>query len=222
MSCMDVYIGGRQTGKTFRSIVTSALTSGIIVAPSEVMAKYIQEQAMCIGLDIPKPISVRRFIEIKAENKDYGKTYIFDDAQMILSSLGVLTATFGTPSCTVCSLDREKECEDKCFNRPNQGSTEKKMPAPIGLRPCQVEGVTGYFHRWIEKERGIYTIPASISRECAKRFRKEIIQGNPIMTDLEFQRTGTDIYALFEACDGTIHEVPANKVVFLDRKKEDI
>lgn len=219
---MHVYVGSRGTGKTFRAIITSALTGGTIVAPNEAMANYIQEQAMCIGLDIPKPISVKRFIEIKAENKDYGKTYIFDEAQMILSSLGVLTAIFSTSSCTICSLDKEKECEDKCFGRPSKGNTEQKMPGSAGLRPCRVDGVTGYFHRWIEKERGIYTIPASISRECAKRFRKEIIQGNPIMTDLEFQKTGTDIYALFEACDGTIHEVPANKVVFLDHEKEEI
>lgn len=212
---MHVYIGSRGTGKTHRAIITSALTGGTIVAPNEAMANYIQEQAMCIGLDIPKPISVKRFIEIKAENKDYGKTYIFDEAQMILSSLGVLTAIFSTSSCTICSLDKEKECEDKCFGQPSKGNIEQKIPGSAGLRPCRVDGVNGYFHRWIEKDRGLYTTTAMISRDRMERLQKKLSKGNMVASELTFQKTGTDIYALFEACDGTMHEVPANKIIFL-------
>lgn len=216
MSCMNVYIGGRGTGKTRQAIVASALTGGIIVAPSEAMAKYIQEQAMCIGLDIPKPISVRRFIEIKAENKDYGKTYIFDEAQMILSSLGVLTATFGTPSCTICHLNKKETESPKNFSNEENEKENASL-----LRPCRVDGIDGYFHRWIERERGFYTAAVSLSRERMKKLKGMIEASPAIVSDyVQYHKTGMDICALFEARNGSIHIVPAEKVVFLDHMHE--
>ncbi len=53
---MQCYVGGRRSGKT-RYLINLSHETGIpIVTRSEVMAKYIERQAMEIGKPVPRPI----------------------------------------------------------------------------------------------------------------------------------------------------------------------
>lgn len=90
---MTVYIAGRQTGKTTYLIRISAKTGAVIVAPTYQMAKYIDQMARELGLDIPRPISVLEWAQMVAGKQVHPEQrYLVDELQMVLNQMHVETA----------------------------------------------------------------------------------------------------------------------------------
>lgn len=87
---MEILIGQRQSGKTSYLIKQSAESNGIIVAPTECMAKFIKEQAEEMGLKIQEPISWRNFLKgYRCKNGPI----LIDELGIVLNLMGITTAT---------------------------------------------------------------------------------------------------------------------------------
>lgn len=89
-----IYFGNRQSGKTTMLIKHSAETNATIVVPNYVMVNYIRLMASDMKLDIPTPITVKKFID-QLSMGGLGKTdkYLIDELQMVLSVMNVDAAT---------------------------------------------------------------------------------------------------------------------------------
>lgn len=89
-----IYVGCRQSGKTTMLVQESARTGAIIVVPTYQMCCHVVIVAEKLGLKIPDPITVGNYIRILARN-GLGQTqkYLVDELQMMLSQMGVETAT---------------------------------------------------------------------------------------------------------------------------------
>lgn len=91
---MKIYIAGRQTGKTWFLIQTSARTGAVIVAPTYKMVSYIDQMARTFGLRIPPPISVVDWARMVAcKQVDPNQRYLVDELQMVLHQMNVEVAT---------------------------------------------------------------------------------------------------------------------------------
>lgn len=89
---MDILIGGRQQGKTTHLIKMSAARKGTIVVPTEQSAKYVNDLAKEMKLDIPEPISWNRLTKIGGGGYG-GGPYLLDELGEILRWLNIKTAT---------------------------------------------------------------------------------------------------------------------------------
>ena len=78
-------IGKRQTGKTERLIKESAEKQIPIICATQNMAKYAENRAKELGLDIPKPVAAE-YAAIDAELRKYNSVLV-DDAAIVLSQL---------------------------------------------------------------------------------------------------------------------------------------
>ena len=90
---MNIYISGRQFGKTTILIKESAKTGATIAVATYHMAKYVQDMAIRMGLKIPEPVTYAEMFRTYRENKT--KRYLVDELQMMLSQLNV----------DICTLD---------------------------------------------------------------------------------------------------------------------
>lgn len=88
---MNIYISGRQFGKTTMLIKESAKTGATIAVATYHMAKYVQDMAIRMGLKIPEPVTYAEMFRTYRENKT--KRYLVDELQMMLHQLNVDTAT---------------------------------------------------------------------------------------------------------------------------------
>lgn len=88
---MNVYISGRQFGKTTMLIKESAKTGATIAVANYQMVEYIQGMAAQMGLKIPQPVTYAEVFKTYRENKT--KRYLVDELQMMLSQLNVDIAT---------------------------------------------------------------------------------------------------------------------------------
>lgn len=88
---MNIYISGRQFGKTTMLIKESAKTGATIAVATYHMAKYVQDMAIRMGLKIPEPVTYAEIFRNYRENKN--KRYLVDELQMMLSQLNVDIAT---------------------------------------------------------------------------------------------------------------------------------
>lgn len=92
---MNIYISGRQFGKTTMLIKESAKTGATIAVATYHMAKYVQDMAAQMGLKIPEPVTYAEMFRTYRENKT--KRYLVDELQMMLSQLNI----------DICTLDYE-------------------------------------------------------------------------------------------------------------------
>lgn len=92
---MEIYISGRQFGKTTMLIKESAKTGATIAVATYHMAKYVQDMAIRMGLKIPEPVTYAEMFRTYRENKT--KRYLVDELQMMLSQLNI----------DICTLDYE-------------------------------------------------------------------------------------------------------------------
>ena len=92
---MNIYISGRQFGKTTMLIKESAKTGATIAVATYHMAKYVQDMAAQMGLEIPEPVTYAEIFRNYRENKN--KRYLVDELQMMLSQLNI----------DICTLDYE-------------------------------------------------------------------------------------------------------------------
>lgn len=92
---MNIYISGRQFGKTTMLIKESAKTGATIAVATYHMAKYVQDMAIRMGLKIPEPVTYAEMFRTYRENKT--KRYLVDELQMMLSQLNI----------DICTLDYE-------------------------------------------------------------------------------------------------------------------
>lgn len=90
---MNIYISGRQFGKTTMLIKESAKTGATIAVATYHMAKYVRDMAIRMGLKIPEPVTYAEMFRTYRENKT--KRYLVDELQMMLSQLNV----------DICTLD---------------------------------------------------------------------------------------------------------------------
>lgn len=92
---MTIYIAGRQTGKTSFLIRESARTGAVIIAPTAVMAEYIDSMARKMGLKIPAPILIMDWVQRVARGQvsDHDPGYLLDELQMALHQMNVSAAT---------------------------------------------------------------------------------------------------------------------------------
>lgn len=88
---MNIYISGRQFGKTTMLIKESAKTGATIAVATYHMAKYVQDMAIRMGLKIPEPVTYAEMFRTYREGKT--KRYLVDELQMMLHQLNVDTAT---------------------------------------------------------------------------------------------------------------------------------
>lgn len=96
---MNIYAAERQTGKTTMLVKESAKTGAIIVTPNSLMGNYIISLADRLGVDIPAPITVKQYLQILARGSlASGQKYLIDELQMMLSQMGVKTATVSVGS----------------------------------------------------------------------------------------------------------------------------
>ena len=88
---MNIYISGRQFGKTTMLIKESARTGATIAVANYQMVEYVQYMASWLELDIPQPVTYAEVFKTYRENKT--KRYLVDELQMMLSQLNVDIAT---------------------------------------------------------------------------------------------------------------------------------
>lgn len=101
---MNIYAAERQTGKTTMLVKESAKTGAIIVAPNRQMGSYIVGLADRLGVDIPAPITVKQYFQVLASgNFGNSQKYLVDELQMMLSQMGVKTATVSVRSVKLMS-----------------------------------------------------------------------------------------------------------------------
>lgn len=90
---MNIYISGRQFGKTTMLIKESAKTGATIAVATYHMAKYVQDMAAQMSLEIPEPVTYAEIFRTYREGKT--KRYLVDELQMMLSQLNI----------DICTLD---------------------------------------------------------------------------------------------------------------------
>lgn len=88
---MDIYVGGRQSGKTALLIKKSAETRATIAVPTYRMAQYIKEKAQDMHADIPEPVTFTQVLRSYQRNES--KRYLIDELQTVLDLLNVDCAT---------------------------------------------------------------------------------------------------------------------------------
>ena len=88
---MEIYISGRQFGKTTMLIQESARTGATIAVATYQMARHVEFLARKLNLKIPTPVTYAEMFRTYRENKT--KRYLVDELQMMLSQLNVDTAT---------------------------------------------------------------------------------------------------------------------------------
>lgn len=90
---MEIYISGRQFGKTTMLIKESARTGATIAVATYNMAMHVKALARRLGLDIPEPVTYYQIFHSYRENEK--KRYLVDELQMMLHQLNV----------DICTLD---------------------------------------------------------------------------------------------------------------------
>lgn len=90
---MEIYISGRQFGKTTMLIQESARTSATIAVATYQMARHVEFLARKLNLKIPTPVTYAEIFRNYHENKN--KRYLVDELQMMLSQLNI----------DICTLD---------------------------------------------------------------------------------------------------------------------
>lgn len=95
----EIYIGGRQTGKTTLLIAESAKTGNTIAVATHRMAQYIEDMATEMGLVIPKPVTYEDILQNYRERKT--KRYLADELQFLLYQLNIdgCTVDLGSVHC---------------------------------------------------------------------------------------------------------------------------
>lgn len=88
---MNIYISGRQFGKTTMLIKESARTGATIAVATYQMVEYVQGMAALMDLKIPEPVTYAEMFRTYREGKT--KRYLVDELQMMLSQLNVDIAT---------------------------------------------------------------------------------------------------------------------------------
>lgn len=92
---MEIYISGRQFGKTTMLIKESARTGATIAVATYHMAMHVKSLARRLGLDIPEPVTYYQIFHSYRENEK--KRYLVDELQMMLGQLNV----------DICTVDRD-------------------------------------------------------------------------------------------------------------------
>lgn len=92
---MEIYISGRQFGKTTMLIKESAQTGATIAVATYQMARYVEFLARKLNLKIPTPVPYAEIFRNYRKNEN--KRYLVDELQMMLSQLNI----------DICTLDYE-------------------------------------------------------------------------------------------------------------------
>lgn len=90
---MEIYISGRQFGKTTMLVKESARTGATIAVATYPMLQHVKSLAKRLGLNIPEPVTYAEIFRNYRANKT--KRYLVDELQMMLSQLNV----------DICTLD---------------------------------------------------------------------------------------------------------------------
>lgn len=91
---MELYISGRQFGKTTMLIKESARTGATIAVANYQMVEYVNFRAKQMGLEIPQPVTYAEVFKSYWHNKS--TRYLVDELQMMLSQLNIDIATMDT------------------------------------------------------------------------------------------------------------------------------
>lgn len=83
----QIYISGRQFGKTTMLIKESARTGATIAVATYQMAQHVEFRARQMGLEIPQPVTYAEIFKTYRENKT--KRYLLDELQMMLHQLNI-------------------------------------------------------------------------------------------------------------------------------------
>ena len=88
---MEIYISGRQFGKTTMLIKESARTGATIAVATYQMAEHVEFLAKQMGLEIPTPVTYAAIFNSFRVNE--AKRYLVDELQMMLGQLNVDVCT---------------------------------------------------------------------------------------------------------------------------------
>lgn len=91
----DIYISGRQFGKTTKLIKESARTGATIAVATYSMVNYTMGLAKKLGLEIPQPVTYAEVFRTFRENRT--TRYLVDELQKMLDQLNI----------DICTVDLE-------------------------------------------------------------------------------------------------------------------
>lgn len=97
---IDLYLMGRQTGKTSMLIKMSAETGKVIVAPNSDCCYYIRFLANEMKLNIPCPITFSDLV-YNRHRRGYHEQYLVDELGMVLNYFHISAATLDLESVSV-------------------------------------------------------------------------------------------------------------------------
>lgn len=97
---IDLYLMGRQTGKTSMLIKMSAETGKVIVAPNSDCCYYIRHLANEMKLNIPCPITFSDLV-YNRHRRGYHEQYLVDELGMVLNYFHISAATLDLESVSV-------------------------------------------------------------------------------------------------------------------------
>ena len=80
----NVIIQNRGTGKTTHAIITSSKTGATIITHHEILAKEVHEQAKRLRYDIPKPMSINQYLNMKHNRPE---KIIIDELELVLGEV---------------------------------------------------------------------------------------------------------------------------------------
>ena len=81
---MNIILDERRSGKTIRLVVESHVKSIPIMTVNRQMVKSIKESAKWLGLKIPEPICLDKFLE---DGHNYEDGILIDEAHLVLTKL---------------------------------------------------------------------------------------------------------------------------------------
>ena len=80
----NVIIQSRGTGKTTHAIIASSKTGATIITHNIIVAREVHKQAKYLGYDIPEPMSINQYLNIKINKPE---KIIIDELELVLRQM---------------------------------------------------------------------------------------------------------------------------------------
>lgn len=87
------------------------------------------------------------------------------------------------------------------------------------FRPCEVDGESAFFHRWVEEDRLVVMYKGYIREDDAQQMARRSLETG-LFGPGQDVKVITQTFALVEMLDGSVKKVESEKVRFCDREEE--
>lgn len=103
----------------------------------------------------------------------------------------------------------------RCWDRVIPGTEPDNKEGAGGLRPCEVDGRRGWFHRFVEEERGLLQIDVFKRCESVALAERTFKEDGVIPPGCSMEKV-RHAWALVEFLDGSVKKVEPETVRFID------